>query len=629
MGIKRYKAGQDSTITNAFKFGMTTRGTGSNMGNADVVEIFSLYGQKTTSSVELSRALVQFPVDTMISDRDNEVVGGLSNVKFYLRLYNARHAEQLPKNLVANVMAVSRSWQEGTGLDMIDYDDLTKDTIDGSNWINASSNFTAATATLVLQGGANLAALDAKTFTLTDAEGNVQTFTIDYDGTSLTDGAIGFDGDSNTTHAIDSIKTAINNVTSLKITAGTAAAAGDADSQMTLPLTQDTTGYRGNSEINVDTNDHITATNFSGGTGQWANIGGDFYSSSYTSGSTMPTYTYTFENGHEDLLLDVTNAVEEWIAGNSPNYGFGIFITSSQEGYHSSSTGKDDGALIHNTVGARKSFYTKRFFSRTSENFFLRPVIEARWDSRVTDDRGNFYASSSVASAQDNINNLYLYNYIRGTLKDIPKTGTETISVKLYESSDGAPDGSVLATWTASKVSTGVYKASGVIDTALTTLNDVWVGSIGGEYKTGSVTVKDFNDTCVRTANDYFQYTTKITNLKSAYRKNEKAKFRVFARPRNFSPTIYTVASTDIEKTIIPSASYEILRTIDQKVVINNSTGSNDYETYLSYDNSGSYFDLDLSMLQSDYMYTIKLFYHISGDWREQEDTFKFRVEDN
>ena len=56
MAIKRFFATKDNTITNAFKDGLTTRGTGSNMGAADIVEVFSIYGQETSSSSELSRA---------------------------------------------------------------------------------------------------------------------------------------------------------------------------------------------------------------------------------------------------------------------------------------------------------------------------------------------------------------------------------------------------------------------------------------------------------------------------------------------------------------------------------------------------------------------------------------------
>ena len=69
MAIKKYIADKDNTITNAFDLNLSTRATGSNMGAADILEVFSIYGQETTSSIELSRALVQFPVSDVISDR--------------------------------------------------------------------------------------------------------------------------------------------------------------------------------------------------------------------------------------------------------------------------------------------------------------------------------------------------------------------------------------------------------------------------------------------------------------------------------------------------------------------------------------------------------------------------------
>ena len=41
MAIKRYLANADNSITNAFKGDLTTRGTGSNAGAADILETFS------------------------------------------------------------------------------------------------------------------------------------------------------------------------------------------------------------------------------------------------------------------------------------------------------------------------------------------------------------------------------------------------------------------------------------------------------------------------------------------------------------------------------------------------------------------------------------------------------------
>ena len=68
MAIKRYTASKDNTITNAFESNLSTRGTGSNMGLSDILEVFSIYGQAQQPSssqgagsgdtTELSRVLL-------------------------------------------------------------------------------------------------------------------------------------------------------------------------------------------------------------------------------------------------------------------------------------------------------------------------------------------------------------------------------------------------------------------------------------------------------------------------------------------------------------------------------------------------------------------------------------------
>ena len=80
---------------------------------------------------------------------------------------------------------------------------------------------------------------------------------------------------------------------------------------------------------------------------------------------------------------------------------------------------------------------------------------------------------------------------------------------------------------------------------------------------------------------------------------------------------------------IIESASYAIYRTTDNYAAIAYGTGSS-LSTMMSYDKAGNYFDLDVSLLESDYMYEIRLSYYNDsiGDWQEQPQTFKFRVEE-
>ena len=134
-----------------------------------------------------------------------------------------------------------------------------------------------------------------------------------------------------------------------------------------------------------------------------------------------------FEDGTEDLNIDVTYAVEKLLHGSGSGlarYGFGVKLSGSYE------TGS-------------QTYYTKKFFARSSEYFYKRPVLEARWDSTTKDNAGNFYLSSTLASADDNVNTLYLYNYIRGQLKDLPHGATEVTNLVVFSgSSDNSePDG--------------------------------------------------------------------------------------------------------------------------------------------------------------------------------------------
>ena len=138
MAIKRYFANKDNTITNAYEFNLKTRATGANMGQADILEVFSIYGQASTSSSELERFLIEFPPADIASDRTAGTIPASGSVSFYLKLYNAPHTYTVPKNYTLQVKAVSGSWQEGHGLDMDNYTDIVYGN-SGSNWIVANN----------------------------------------------------------------------------------------------------------------------------------------------------------------------------------------------------------------------------------------------------------------------------------------------------------------------------------------------------------------------------------------------------------------------------------------------------------------------------------------------------------
>ena len=133
MAIKRFFSTKDTTITDAYRQNLVTRATSSNMGASDILEVFSIYAQASTGSLEAQRALIQFNTNEISSSRDDGNIPASGSVDFYLRLYNAKHTQTLPKEYTLEVLAVSSSWEEGVGLDMEDYKDL-----DSANWISSS-----------------------------------------------------------------------------------------------------------------------------------------------------------------------------------------------------------------------------------------------------------------------------------------------------------------------------------------------------------------------------------------------------------------------------------------------------------------------------------------------------------
>ena len=103
----------------------------------------------------------------------------------------------------------------------------------------------------------------------------------------------------------------------------------------------------------------------------------------------------------------------------------------------------------------------------------------------------------------------------------------------------------------------------------------------------------------------------------------------MFVQNKNFEATVYTVASTVVEPTIIEKMYYKVQRRVDEEIVINYGTGSGEGSyTQLSYDSAGNYFDLDMSIFEPDFSYQICFLINDAGNYYELKDKFKFRVID-
>jgi hypothetical protein len=359
----------------------------------------------------------------------------------------------------------------------------------------------------------------------------------------------------------------------------------------------------------------------------WSLQGGDYYGV----GASGYSGSYFFDNGTENLELDLNFAISKW--RNNPNSNYGLLV-------------KNTDPVISGSDG---TFFTKMFFGRTSEYFLKRPYVEARWDSTRKDNRGNVLVSSSLAPGSDNSNTLYLYNRIRGELKNIPGLTGDTLSLQIFSGSS-QPTGSSLQLIDPSTGKAGFFLTGGLLiengapvsgvytcsfastltgsnGAALTTGSywDVWsTGSV--QFHTGS-----FMPSKIDAQNLIWedQYVTTITNLDPSYPQGSSPRVRIFARKKDWSPTIYTVATKDVVPEILDNAYYRVFRVADSMEVIPYGTGSS-VKNYsrLSYDVSGNYFDLDTAIMDSGYMYGIQFAYYYNGIYNKQKEIFKFKIDD-
>ncbi len=361
----------------------------------------------------------------------------------------------------------------------------------------------------------------------------------------------------------------------------------------------------------------------------WDLAGGDYYGV----GSTLSS-SFFFDGGTEDLELNINFAVDKWRTNSTlyPNYGLII---------------KNTDPVISGSEG---TYFTKMFFGRTSEFFLKRPYVEARWDSSRKDNRGNFVVSSSMVPTEDNVNVLYLYNRARGQLVNIPGLVGNTLSVQVFSGTVG-PAGDTIRLVDGINQGNGFFLTGGLLiengaaqtgiytcslASALTGASAAEIlttGSYFDVWSTGSVqffTGSFLPETISAQGLTYdTSYVTTITNLASSYAQGQKPVLRLFTRKKDWSPTIYTVATADIVPEIIENAYYKVFRTVDEMEVIPYGTGSvNKNCTRLSYDVSGNYFELDTSYLDKGYSYGIQFSYYLDGVYEDQKEIFKFRVDE-
>jgi hypothetical protein len=145
----------------------------------------------------------------------------------------------------------------------------------------------------------------------------------------------------------------------------------------------------------------------------------------FTSGSTI-IGTKHFDNGNENIDIDITDYVNGIILSGNTNYGVGIKFTNQFEDI--------DNLTPHQSV----SFFTK--YTQT----FFEPFVESVFDDRIEDNRLNFITEKN--------NNLYLYVTKGTNYYDLDQLPT----VDILNSTNTPLSG--LTDLTPTKVRKGIYK---------------------------------------------------------------------------------------------------------------------------------------------------------------------------
>lgn len=302
-----------------------------------------------------------------------------------------------------------------------------------------------------------------------------------------------------------------------------------------------------------------------------------------------------FEKGDEDLEVNVTDLINYFFFNDYP----GVF--SNLEGF----------LIKINEETSSNSYYKKKFSSRSSEYFFKRPVLEARWDSSIFDDRINTFQSSSLT---DREYTLYKYNYQNSGVEDIPGFPSgSNIYVSFYTNSLGT--GIPIQTFTGSWYDTGTYSVQFSLSQT-GTLYDFWRNS------SGTVTYFDSRIN-ILPLSDYvhsLQYKLSMPNLHKQYAFDENTTFKVIIK-KDYNQNYYVKFQQELEPIVSKNLYYRIKRIVDNLIVIDYSHG-----TRLSYDENGNYFDFSMELLEKGYLYEISYFLLYDNKYHEQIDKFKFKV---
>jgi hypothetical protein len=314
----------------------------------------------------------------------------------------------------------------------------------------------------------------------------------------------------------------------------------------------------------------------------WGTPGGDFW--------TDITASQHFDTGLEDLSVDVTSMVGDWLGSEFANYGFGIMLTSSIES---------------NSVYI--DYYKKVFYARETQYQDRAPYLEYRANDFTHDDRVNAQWGQPVT--------LYLYNVIGGVFADIP----QPILMSVSDASG------TLTSVTASRgLVPGVYSASFVLPTGSysgSVFYDLW-GSGSYAYSTGTFSlVGGLPINSIQRP----QLTARVRNLQDEYSCEDSPVLEVFFRKRPLTVQVVQTASLSPTPYIVEHGYWAIENDSTGQRVIPFGTGSLQ-ETRLSYGADGNQFRLFMSNLHAGNAYRVLFLVNDNGAQQVIDNQILFKV---
>lgn len=318
----------------------------------------------------------------------------------------------------------------------------------------------------------------------------------------------------------------------------------------------------------------------------------DYYTD--VTGSSMKGSQF-FVTGEEDLDVDVTNSVRLMLSGGF-NSGFRVSLDAPLE-------------------VDQRTYFVKRFASRTAYNGDLHPRLLVRFDDSVQDDTDNVFLDSTSY--------LFLYNYVRSAPANLTSgssavTGSNSVVLQLTTPVSGGTY-SLLFTGSQHRYGTvpavGIYSASVTIPMADPNLVPLWRASgsvmftpvwqsLDGTvaYLTGSAIKASLPQRGPSTL-DPRRLTIGIVGLHEEHRHDESTVLRVNAF--DYTSPIVTVVRVPVELPgiVIRDVHYQVRDNESQTTVIPFDTATN--STRVSNDASGMYFRLDMSNLTPGHSYVI------------------------